>query len=250
MTEQPAIVPRLAFVINLAQFKHAGAPWARVKHLMHLFHGHRLPATWAVADADQGTLLQDAAAAAHQIALVLDENWADSRQSKARFRQELGRRLAMLSHVNAAPRVVVGDHNSLSGRMTILAERGIRAVFADAARQTPPFKPRPLPHGIWLLAPQVRWPKRRILRWLPGRATSLKELLQTACDGHVLVAIAAAEWEQTGVRGMQSPEKLLREVSWSASRGDVRVVTVAEIVAELSARHAVKPQRSILRLAA
>jgi hypothetical protein len=93
-------------------------------------------------------------------------------------------------------------------------------------------------------------PKPRLTRWLPTRATSVKELLASGCAGNILVEVAADEWEQVGVRGMQALEKLLRDVSWSASRGQLQVVTVSEIVADLASQHAVKPQRSILRLAA
>jgi hypothetical protein len=252
MTEQAVIVPRISFVINLAHFDNVGAHLARLKHLVHLFHGHRLPATWAVADATQAPLLQDSVAAAvpHQIGLSLDESWAAAHLSTARFGDELGRRLAKLASASGAPTLVVADRRSLGSRIKVLAELGIRAIFTQAAEDAALRKPRPLPCGMWLLAPRVWLPKRRRARWLPARSISVKELLASGCEGNVLVNVSTTEWEQVGVRGMQSLEKLLRDVSWSASRGQLQVTTVSEIVADLASRHAVKPQRSILRAAA
>jgi hypothetical protein len=252
MTEQAAIVPRLCFVINLAHAENAGPNLARLKHLVHLFRGHRLPATWAVADAAQTPLLRDFAATAvrHQIGLSLDESWAAAHHGAARFGDELSHRLARLSNASGSTTLLVGDRGQLGSRMRVLAELGIRAIFTSFSQAATPLKPRPLPCGMWLLAPRVRLPKPRLTRWLPTRATSVKELLASACAGNVLVEVAADEWERIGVRGMQALEKLLRDVSWSASRGQLQVVTVSEIVADLAGQYAVRPQRSILRLAA
>lgn len=251
MTEQSAIVPRLSFVINLAHADNAGPHLARLKHLVHLFHGHRLPATWVVGDAAEAPLLQDSAAAAvpHQIGLSLDESWASAHLSAARFGDALGRRLAKLACVHGAPTLVAADCGSLGSRMTVLAELGIRSVFTNASEDAAPLKPRPLPCGMWLVAPRVRLPKRRLVRWLPTRPTSVKELLATACEGNVLVGVAA-DGEHVGADGMRALDRLLRDVSWCASRGQLRVTTVSEIVADLTSRHVVKPQRSILRAAA
>lgn len=259
MTEQATIVPRLAFVINLAHSaKTHGSQkahglqsvglGARREHLIHLFRGYRLPATWAVADAAQARLLRDAAA--HRIALTLDGSLTSPAQSAARFGRELSHRLAGLADACGTPDLVVGDHGLLASRMATLSELGIRAIFTSSAPAAAPLKPRRLPCGMWLLAPRVQLPKRRFSRWLPMRATSLKELLASACDGNILASVAADECEQAGVRAMQNLETLLRDVSWSATSGQLQVATISEVVADLTERNAVKPQRSILRVAA
>ena len=100
------------------------------------------------------------------------------------------------------------------------------------------------------MTPSVRWPKRRLSRWLPSRSTSIKDLSASAAEGNILVSVESAELERVSARGLQSFEKLLREVSWSASRSQMQIATLSEIVADLASRREVKPQRSILRTAA
>jgi hypothetical protein len=245
MMEQAAIVPRLAFVINLSRADQTGSTLARTKHLVHSFHCHRLPATWAVADAMQARLVLDSAAVTQQIGLA----W-DAKLSGPRCGEQLAHRLALLSSVSGPTSLLVGDYGAFSSRLSILADLGIRAIFTNSAPEAAPLKPRPLPCGMWLVAPRVHLPKRRRLSWLPTRQATLKELLASACDGITLVSITASQWEQAGARAMQALERLLRDISWSSSRGEVQVATVADVVSELTARHTVKPQRSILRLAA
>lgn len=253
MMDQTGIVPRVAFVINLAQADSPRPNLARLRHLLHLFRGHRVAATWAVADASQTRLLRDSSpgSASGEIALTVGDTWGAAQVSPSRFGKELANRLAGLtSFVGATPTLVVGDSRQLSSRMTSLSEQGIRAIFASSCPTSDAAKSRPLPCGLWQLVPSVRWPKRRLTRWLPSRSTSVRDLLASACEGAVLVSVESAELQRVSARGLQSFEKLLREVSWSASRGQMQISTVSEIVADLVSRREVKPQRSILRAAA
>ena len=50
MMDQTSDAPKVAFVINLAQADSSSPNLARLRHLMHLLHGHRVAATWAVTD--------------------------------------------------------------------------------------------------------------------------------------------------------------------------------------------------------
>ncbi len=253
MMDQAVIVPRVAFVINLAQTDSRKPNLARLRHLVHLFRGHRVAATWAVADASRARLLRDSSpsSAASEIALTVDASWGAAHLSHTRFGNELDNRLAGLTNsAGTTPALVVGDLGLLRSRMTNLSERGIRAVFTSRPSASVAIKSRPLPCGLWQLVPNVRWPKRSLSRWLPSRHTSIRELIASASEGSILVSVESAELERVGARGLQTFEKLLREVSWSASRGQMLISTVSEIVADLVSRREVKPQRSILRLAA
>ncbi len=253
MMDQAVIVPRVAFVINLAPTDSPRPNLARLRHLVHLFRGHRVAATWAVADASWARLLRDSSpsSAATEIALTVDDTWGAAHLSHLRFGNELGNRLAGLANsAGTTPTLVVGDLSSLRSRMTNLSEQGIQAIFASWPSASVATKSRPLPCGLWQLVPSVRWPKRRLSRWLPSRPTSVRDLMASASEGSILVSVESAELERVGARGLQTFEKLLREVSWSASRGQMLISTVSEIVADLVSRREVKPQRSILRLAA
>ena len=249
MKDHAGNVPRVAFVVNLAQPDAPQLNLARLRHMAHLFRGHRVAATWALADASQARLLGDSSTVGN-IALTVNDDWAATGFSQIRFRNELGSRLAGLANATrSAPTLVVGALGGLRTRATALAEQGIRAVFVSDPTSTDSTSPRPLPCGLWQLVPSVRWPRRRLLRWLPTRSVSVKDLLASSSEGVILVGIEATSLQKVSARGLQCFEKLLREVSWSASREQLQIVTVSEIVADLVSRREVKPQRSILRAA-
>jgi hypothetical protein len=253
MTDQNGIVPKVAFVINLAQADSPRPKRTRLRHLVHLFQGHRVAATWAVADASQTRLLGDSATSStiNEIALTVNNTWAAAEVSHSRFGNELSSRLAGLTNsTGARPTLVVGDLGAMRSRMTTLSEQGIRAICSSTTSAAETTNSRPLPCGLWQLAPSVCWPRRRLSRWLPSRSTSIKDLAASAAEGTILVSIESTELERVSARGLQSFEKLLREVSWSASRSQLQISTVSEIVADLASRREVKPQRSILRAAA
>jgi hypothetical protein len=253
MTDQNGIVPKVAFLINLAQADSPRPNRARLRHLVHLFHGHRVAATWAVADASQTRLLGDSLTSStiSEIALTVNNTWGGAEVSHSRFGNELSSRLAGLTKATGArPTLVVGDLGALRTRMTTLSEQGIRAICSSTSQATDTTNSRPLPCGLWQMSPSVRWPKRRLSRWLPSRSTSLKDLTTSAAEGAILVSVESAELERVSARGLQSFEKLLREVSWSASRSQMQIATLSEIVADLASSREVKPQRSILRTAA
>jgi hypothetical protein len=253
MKDQNGIVPKVAFVINLAQADCPRPNLARLRHLVHLFRGHRVAATWAVADASQTRLLRDSSSNStmNEIALTVDASWAASQVSQSRFGNELGSRLAGLTKsTGAAPTLVVGDLQAMRPRMTTLSQHSVGAIFSNTLPLADAKGSRPLPCGLWQLNPTVRWPKRRLSRWLPSRSTSIKDLCASASEGAVLVSIESAELERVSARSLQNIEKLLRELSWSASRGQMQIATVSEIVADLVSQREVRPQRSILRTAA
>ena len=182
---------------------------------------------------------------------MVDDNWGASDVSPSRFGNELNSRLMGLTNfVGAAPRLVVGDLGALRSRMPVFADQGVRAILANDSTASDATSSRPLPCGLWQLVPSLRWPKRRLSRWLPSRSTSIRDLLAAGTGGSILVNVEPAALQRVSARGLQNIEKLLREVSWSASRGQLQISAVSEIVADLASKREVKPQRSILRTAA
>lgn len=179
--------------------------------LADLFRKHRVPTTWALADI-----------------------------SSLRSRPP--------HSVSQRPTLAVGDHYLAPTQLSMLPELGIEAVLASA-ESAAASKCRPLPGGMWLLAPRVQLPKRRRTRWLPHRAATLKDILAAAGDGVNLVSVSVAAILASS-REFRALEKLVREVAQAEAEREIRAVSVAEIIAELAARHTAKPQRSILRLAA
>lgn len=253
--DQSTIVPRVAFVINLGPAESDGPQVARVHHLIHLFHGHRLPATWEVADAERVRLLQtkQISTDVDELALTVDAHWCGQQVSKTRFRNELIERLARLQTAGtAATTLVVSETPIPRNHVAILAEQGIRAILTGSVERCVTAKPRPLPRGVWQLAPNVLVPqKHRFPLWLPLHRTTARQLIAAGtAGGTTIVGVQSAQLGRSSARSLQQIEKLLREVAWAASRNQLVPVTVGQIVAELTIAHEVKPQRSILRLAA
>ncbi len=252
--DQTVIVPKVSFLINLGSCEAEGANVARLRHLVHLFRGHRLPATWSASGAHCAQLLQDQSSSVTQeMALIVDPSWSALQISAKRFRDELCRRLQSLAGCRGvSPSLVTGDSALLRSRANLLAKQGIQAIVTELPARGSSAKPRPLPCGLWQLAANVRIPQRRLsFRWLPMRRISVKQLVTPpyAASG-AIVLVESEELQRISARGLQSFEKLLREVSWYASRRQLVVSTISEIVAELATHHEVKPQRSILRVAA
>ena len=255
MMDQTASVPQVAFVVNLGPVESTESHIARIHHLVHLFQGHRLPATWAVADAQRmhplGT--QQTLAKMDELALTVDDHWSASQMPKSRFREELIARLAALQAAGAAATtLVVGKPQLLRSRTAVLAEQGIRAVLTGSVERSTEAKSRPLPCGLWQLAPNVQVPQlRRLPLWWPFHRTSARQLIAAGtATGAIIVAVQSAQLGRSSARSLQQIEKLLREVAWAASRNQLALTTVGQIVAELAIAREVKPQRSILRLAA
>ena len=250
-------LPRLAFVINLSCDGALEPNDNRVRHLAHLFHGHRLPAAWTVVDPERARLLYDPqlGLADNELALTLS---LDENLSAKRFLAKLHRQVAVLRGLaNTNISLVVGDAAQLRRQASVLAELGIGAILSSASspsRQatSQPWSPRPLGCGLWQLEPSVTIPlSRRFWNLLPARRYDVKRLMAAGENaGAVLVVVNAEELGRESARGLQAFEKLLREVSWAASHNQLELVRVSEVIAELSDLRRIKPQRSILRTAA
>jgi len=249
-----ASVPRVAFVVDLTAADRDEANVARMHHLVHLFSGHRLPATWAVDSPEQVESLgkQHSTSATIEAALKIDQQWLSPLSSHSQFRAALDARLSAVAAAGGASTpLVVGDPRLLRPRAAILAEQGIAGIFAPQQNGSTPAKLRPLPCGLWQLEPSFCIPpKRSLLNFWTRRCPSTKQLLATAGADTTLVMVQSSEFGRSGASALQGLEKLLREISWAASRDQLTVSTVGEMLAELADQRAVKPQRSILRAAA
>ena len=251
--DQQYIVPRVAFVINLAADDSQQLGLSRLHHLIHLFSSHRVSATWAIGDASTAQILREQtdASEAHQVALNMQALNAGSKSSSRGFTQQISQELARLAAVmGQTPSVVLGNSARLRSRLVLLSQLGIETILSDSSDKASRGRSRPLPCGMWQLTPCMQLPHTRILDRLTRRGPSVREMIASAVDATTLVRINANEFEKLSARSMQTFEKLLREVSWAASRGQIEQSPLAEIVGNLRQRRQMKPQRSIMRVAA
>ncbi len=252
--DEASNVPRLAFVINLSIAEGTETSTARIQHLIHLFQGHRLPATWLVSGTKCARLLvsqRTTSSIATELALAVDGRWSDVDTPPSAFRRELTDRCAAVSiAADRAIKLVAGDPQTLRMRTALLAEQGISGILST--NQPEASSSRPLSCGLWQLALSQQIPRvRRFPKWFTNRRISAKQLFAASAVGETtLVAVDSAALGNSSARCLRAFEKLLNEVSWAASRDQLVVTTAGAVVAELARQHAVKPQRSILRVAA
>ena len=250
--DQDLIVPRVAFVINLAPSNSRQLSPTRLRHLIQLFESQRITATWAASDASTLKPLREQSdrQLLRDVALKLEAKSSLPKGPARDFNAAITAQIQSLSCVTgSAPSAVVGDASQLRHRSTILSQIGIEAIV-DTSRAAQQRRPRAIGCGIWQLStalqlPMVGW-KQRLLR----RKPSTRQIPELASEGFAVVSIDATALEQHSLRHMQSIEKFLKETSWAASRGQLEIVSLGEIAAGLNSQNQVKPQQSILRVAA
>ena len=245
--DQDLIVPRVAFVINLARNNSQQLSPTRLQHLVQLFESQRIAATWAASEASALKPLANRSdrRSVHDLALQLHTP-ANTRQPNSNLAAQIQ---GFHHQLGQAPCAVIGNGSQLRNRANVLAQFGVQAVVCGP-HETQPARPRAIGCGLWQVSPAVHLPwttwKQRLLR----RRPSLRHLSTVATDGIALVSIDSAALELHSLRHIGQFEKFLREISWSASRGQVEVASLSEVVAELATRNQARPQQSILRAAA
>lgn len=240
---------RIAFVIKL-ESQELAANLARIQHVAHLFRGHRLPCTWSVAGCCSLESIE------HKGILHPTDNVAlaigGESVAPQHFRERLRKRLAAMHTCSREKiRLVTGDPVALRPHAAILSEQGIQAVLSDSKRRACPSSNTPLPCGLWQMNFGAMIPRRSWLaRLIAGNQAVLRQITNlSAMDQPLLVSIDASAVAHTSARSLQQLDKMLQSISYSASRQQLQVVTIGEIVTDLTANRVSRPQQSILRAA-
>jgi hypothetical protein len=126
-----------------------------------------------------------------------------------------------------------------------LCQAGVRAVIAAPTSARLPSA-RPLPFGVWAFGPQISAPTAgRLLPVLRRKTADFRSAESPAVasiDMKKLAGANAREWN--------SVERLIDQAAEISALGTTRIMTIAEVAAELSQAAVTSPQRSILRAAA
>ena len=241
--------PRMGFVIQLQTHRTAAADVARIEHVVHLFRGHRLPCTWSIAGCCSLELMrhQGLLGRGDELALQIGTEGTTADGFRGQLRQRLA---AMHACSGEHLQLVAGDPAILRPHAAILAEQGIRAVLSTSG-QRPAASQTPLPCGLWQMNFGAAIPRQsRLFGWGAGNQGVLRKVARlTAADKPLLVSVDATLVAHANARSLQQLEKLVQAVSQAASRREVRVVTIREILADLAAERVSRPQQSILRAA-
>lgn len=238
---------RVAFVIHLEGPHSKQADVARIQHIIHLFHGHHLRATWSIANCDslarmyQKGLLDEG----DEVALALQP----LEISSVAFRGSLRSRLASIQFCTGRPiGLLAGDPDLLRPHGAFLNEQQLRGILSCSARRAGSPTHSPLPCGLWRLDHALAIPHTSLFNRLFFGGSPLHQLNKLiAGDDAVLISVDALKVAHGSTRHLQCLEKFLRHVSHCISRNEISLTTPGEIVAELSAHRVSRPQHSILK---
>ncbi len=245
---------RVAFVVHLdgPQAGHAQparADLARIQHLVHLFRGHHVPATWTVADGcdlkrmqHQG-LLQ----AGDELAIAISRTETASPLLRESLRKRVS---AIQACTGTTVGLVAGEPAILRNHAAFLAEQGLRGILSNTLKRSAAKTHSPLPCGLWqfdaaLVIPHKSW----FASILPGSSPLQRVHKLIAREETFLVSVDAVQVALASTRSLQKLEKLLCEVGHCASRAELTITTAGEILAALTATRVSRPQHSILRAA-
>jgi hypothetical protein len=199
----------------------------------------RLPATWGVETIEQAETLETAIHLVEAALLIPKLNAATAGDAIAdglhRF-SAAGHEVATLCIDAELPRGHVERQLSQQGVQTIVTE----SAASDSGAV------RPLPFGVWQLAPQGTLPSHR--RWF-RRVGGVPQDFFAAAAGPTIASIDLAAIGSTDSRGWREMEKAIDQAATASDQGQIRIATVADLTAELTRQSAPKPQRSILRAA-
>jgi hypothetical protein len=212
-----------------------------VEQLLHRLSERRLSSTWAIEEPAQAATVLCAPRKAPAIDLALSINSAADPAEEV----ELGLGRFSLAGVPVAA-IQTGAALPRGSVERRLCQSGVRAVVGPSIRGNASII-RPLPFGLWGLAAHLNAPE-------PSRFHLLRRTRRNYFPSvDQLPSIASIDLARVGSpasRAWRAVERLVHQVSDASAAGNSRILTIAEIVAELSDSAAARPQRSILRMAA
>jgi len=221
--------------------------------LIATFNRLGMRATWAAADPVHSAATERllASGVGHEMALSGDAGWVGPRAGRARFAQELTRRLYGSRAAGIPVTSLVPRNVEPEAHVDLLVKHGVTAVRGGTTdrRSRRSWRPRPVRFGLWEMPVAARVPGGR--GWTAGYRPGLgiRRGLRRAVRQRSLHHLAVDAWQMAaiGERERRSLDVTLRAADRLRERRVLRIVTLAEMAAELSAVPYTTPARSILR---
>jgi hypothetical protein len=232
-----AIVPPVSIVIRWPDAIPAeGFPCLLAQRLI----GLRIGATWALEEPRQVGALMVAIGkpVSLDVALMVRKPAQDD------LAEKLTRATGFESALASFSAVAIEGELQRGVLERMLCQAGIRAVIGGAAKSAA-TRVRSLPFGITEFRPHVEAPAAR--RGLPFRGISRR------LDAPKLSSLAVVNIDLSRAhssRSIHAVEQLIQQTAEAVHDETVRVLTISQLVGELSRQSGSRPQRSILRTAA
>ncbi len=241
---------------DLQTLEQARALAATTDRLISTLDDLGIAATWSVADPARSRWTErlTSADAKHEVAIVGETSWADSQAGRRRFVRELQQQVLSSRATGLAATTLVFRGELPQEYLDLVVKQGVTAVCgrtSGASRIASQGRPRPLRFGVWKMPSGLVLPGES--RWLPGGGRGLRagRGFRRAEGGEFFhLVIDAPALAERGHSAMRLVERLLRRSEHLRAQGDLRLETLGESAARLSAAPRAIPARSILRPAA
>ena len=224
------------------------------RRLIALTESQRLPVTWAVSDPahSAATSLILRSAVDHELAILGDANWVGPTAGRTRFARELMRRLSQARSTGLEVTSLVPHVASIENHIDLVVKQRISAVagfqMPESGRQLP--SPRALHYGVWELPISEALPL--LTRWsFSGKWATWAQIRRTIRDaGTYHLVIDAPAVVESGRNAEKVIAWITKRIALLRDRGLIRVETLRSMSARLADVPVIRPQRSILRVAA
>jgi hypothetical protein len=229
-------VPSVSFVVSWP----GSVPGTCAQQLAQRLAQAQVSSTWAVEDPVQAAAIKLNSSTAANADMALMVSGVSS------VAEAIDRGLARFEHAGQEIVAIQVDRSISRGSVERrLRQSGVRAVIGGPTRGKSPIV-RSLPFGVWEFGPQVSAPSAR--RWLRILGNDVSDLC--LAESPAVANIDMKKLDSVSARGWNSVERLIDQAGEISALGTTRIMTIAEVAAELSEMNATRPQRSILRAAA
>lgn len=230
---------------------------AATASLLRRLTNNGLAATWAVSDLGSSLVMEHLATCeAQEVAILGDRSWAGADVPRGLLSAALGRRIEKAAHVAQQPQTLVVYDGGLPEDLDVLVKHGICAVrtlppsreagllgtvagwLRGQRRGAVDAQPKSVRWGVWELSASHRLPECgiRTAQRAVSRAIAERTLMHLAIDLPRL--------------DMAVIDRVLQPLVRGRDEGVLQVVSIAGLLAHLTASQQGRPTRSILRRAA
>ncbi len=223
--------------------------------LIQLLSRLGIPATWAVADPAQFAATDEILSTdlPHELGIMGDASWIGPTAGRTRFARELFRRVQSARARDLSVSTLLLRNTQLQDNLDLLVKQQVTMVRPCLQSQTDSIRVGPvktLRFGVWQLPASAVFPHAS--RWLPVISSfaigqGLRRSLASGQTTHL--GIDAPKLSRLGSRGIQSLERLLRDVVAVGRRQHIRGKTLTQLACDLSRQTETAKSQSILRKA-
>jgi hypothetical protein len=226
------------------------SPAPAAKHLALLLEKRKIPATWRVprpaAAAEAPWML--GIRVRHEMALVLEDDWAGPSAARGAFTRELAWRLDSAKASGIDVSTVASKTSVAAHRQEILARHAISIVCDETAASGRPVRVEALRYGLSRAPVSVSLPRRRSLFSAGSLALCRKVIDRAVKSGQIahLVIDAAVVGENAGEFAVL--DQVLAHAARLYDAGKLSIDTMQSLLLKTK-RRAVVPAKSIMRAA-